>query len=104
LALTLERLDALVRGENRLSVGEWLTGHNEAPQRIGLSATQNPIELVAEFLQGGCRQRVEIVQVGQRRELDLAIEVPDEELGAVANNSIWDGIYKRLAELALEHR
>src|SRR5579884_2031126 len=104
LALTLERLDALVRGENRLSVGEWLTGHNEAPQRIGLSATQNPIELVAEFLRGGCEQQVEIVQVGQRRELDLAIEVPDEELGAVANNSIWDGIYKRLAELAWEHR
>src|SRR5215813_9289441 len=48
LALTLERLDALVRGENRLSVGNWPTGHSEAPQRIGLSATQNPIELVAE--------------------------------------------------------
>jgi ATP-dependent Lhr-like helicase len=104
LALTLERLDALVRGENRLSVGDWLTGRSESPQRIGLSATQNPIELVADFL-GGCRGReVEIVQVGQRRTLDLAIEVPDEELGAVASNAIWDSIYKRLAELALEHR
>jgi ATP-dependent Lhr-like helicase len=104
LALTLERLDALVRGENRLSVGDWVTGHRDAPQRIGLSATQNPIELVAEFLGGGHRQRVEVVQVGQRRTLDLAVEVPDEELGAVASNAIWDGIYKRLAELALEHR
>ncbi|HEX3436485.1 MAG TPA: DEAD/DEAH box helicase [Pseudacidobacterium sp.] len=104
LALTLERLDALVRGENRLSIGDWLVGHDEAPQRIGLSATQNPIELVAEFLRGGCQKPVEIVQVGQRREFDLAVEVPDEELGAVASNSIWDGIYKRLAELALEHR
>jgi ATP-dependent helicase Lhr and Lhr-like helicase len=104
LALTLERLDALVRGENRLSVGDWVTGHHEAPQRVGLSATQNPIELVAEFLRGGHKQSVEIVQVGQRRALDLAVEVPDEELGAVASNAIWDGIYKRLAELALEHR
>jgi len=104
LALTLERLDALVRGENRLSVGDWVTGRREAPQRIGLSATQNPIELVAEFLGGSQAQSVEIVQVGQQRALDLAIEVPDEELGAVASNAIWDGIYKRLAELALEHR
>jgi ATP-dependent Lhr-like helicase len=104
LALTLERLDALVRGENRLSIGEWLTGQSIAPQRIGLSATQNPIELVADFLRGGCEHPVEIVQVGQRRKLDLAIEIPDEELGAVASNSIWDGIHKRLAELALEHR
>ncbi len=104
LALTLERLDALVRGENRLSVGDWITGHNEAPQRIGLSATQNPIKLVAEFLGSSRDRKVEIVQVGQRRTLDLAIEVPDEELGSVASNAIWDSIYKRLAELALEHR
>ena len=47
LALTLERLDALVTGENRLAPGAMLTGLNRAPQRIGLSATQNPIELVA---------------------------------------------------------
>ena len=104
LALTLERLDALVRGENRLSVGDWLVGHNEAPQRIGLSATQNPIELVAAFLRGGHERSVEIVQVGQRRVLDLAIEVPYEELGAVASNAIWDSVYERLAELAMEHR
>ncbi|HYK35481.1 DEAD/DEAH box helicase [Alloacidobacterium sp.] len=104
LALTLERLDALVCGENRLSVGDWITGNNEAPQRIGLSATQNPIELVADFLGGSQGSSVEIVQVGRHRALDLAIEVPDEELGAVASNAIWDGIYKRLAGLALEHR
>src|SRR6202012_1153084 len=50
LALTLERLDALVMGENRFSPGAFLTGLATPPQRIGLSATQNPIELVADFL------------------------------------------------------
>jgi len=51
LALTLERLDALVCSENRLMPGESLLSHPK-PQRIGLSATQNPIELVAQFLGG----------------------------------------------------
>src|SRR5215471_3509317 len=52
LALSLERLDALVRGENRLAPGAFLTGLAAPPLRIGLSATQNPISLVAEFLAG----------------------------------------------------
>src|SRR5277367_845455 len=108
LALTLERLDALVRGENRLMPGEWITGRREAPLRIGLSATQNPIELVAEFLtgeRGGERGgEVAIVQVGQRRQLDLAVEIPTDELSSVATNAIWDSIFDRLAVLAMEHR
>jgi ATP-dependent Lhr-like helicase len=103
LALTLERLDALVRGENRLNAADLITGH-AAPQRIGLSATQNPIELVAEFLGGERAAEVEIVQAGQRRELDLAIEVPSDEMGAVASYAIWESVYARLAELAMEHR
>ena len=100
LALTLERLDALVCGENRLSPGTFVTGLSSPPLRIGLSATQNPIELVAEFLTGRPADQVAIVQVGQRRTLDLAIEVPDDELSSVATNAIWDSIYTRLAELA----
>src|SRR5580704_15723592 len=52
LALSLERLDALVTGANRLSPGQFLTGLTTAPQRIGLSATQNPIELIADYLTG----------------------------------------------------
>ncbi len=64
LTLTLERLDALVRGENRLSPGALISGRSQPPLRIGLSATQNPIELVASFL-GGRAQDVAIVQVGQ---------------------------------------
>ncbi len=101
LALTLERLDALVTGENALIAGASLLLHPR-PLRIGLSATQNPIELVAEFLEP--RGNATIVQAGQRRRLDLGIEVPQDELGSVASNSIWDSVYARLAELALEHR
>ena len=104
LALTLERLDALVRGENRLMPGAWITGRREAPLRIGLSATQNPIELVGEFLGGERGRGVAIVQVGQRRQMDLAVEIPDDELGSVATNAIWDSIFDRLAVLAMEHR
>src|SRR5580698_10401121 len=104
LTLTLERLDALVCGENRLCPGSLITGRSQPPQRIGLSATQNPIELVASFLGGQRGPEVAVVQVGQHRVLDLAIEMPGEELGSVGTNSIWDDIYERLAELALEHR
>ncbi|NUQ30418.1 MAG: DEAD/DEAH box helicase [Acidobacteriaceae bacterium] len=104
LTLTLERLDALVRGENRLAAGGMLTGLSEAPQRIGLSATQNPIELVGNFLVGAGERAVTIVQVGQRRHLDLAIEVPSEELGSVTSNRMWDEMYDKLAALTETHR
>src|SRR6202047_1774300 len=97
LALTLERLDALVCGENRLSPGAMIRGRSKAPLRLGLSATQKPIELVASFLGGRRGPEVAIVQVGQHRTLDLAIEMPGEELGSVGTNSIWDDIYERLA-------
>ena len=138
LALSLERLDALVCGENRLSPGAFLTGLAKAPQRIGLSATQNPIELVANFLVGvnsgsmvnsgivlkgrgfspsvnspedqgalapeGMRRPATIVQVGQRRTLDLALEVPSDELSAVTSTAMWNEIFDKLAALANQHR
>lgn len=106
LALTLERLEALVCGENRLAPGAFLAGLNEPPQRIGLSATQNPIELVAEFLTGShpSRPPARIVQVGQRRELDLAIEVPSDELGSITSTKMWTEIFDKLAAHALAHR
>jgi ATP-dependent Lhr-like helicase len=103
LALSLERLDALVTGENALMVGASLLKY-PPPLRIGLSATQNPIELVAQFLGGARGNEVEIVQAGQRRRLDLAIEVPTDELGSVATMAIWESVYTRLAELVLAHR
>src|SRR5580658_5552375 len=106
LALSLERLDALVCGENRLSPGGMLTGLSSPPQRIGLSATQNPIELVADFLVGASAEhkKATILQVGQRRTLDLAIEVPSAELGSLTSIAMWEEIYDKLAALALEHR
>src|SRR5467141_165594 len=89
LALSLERLDHLT--------GKRLT-------RIGLSATQKPIELVAHFLTGNDRPDPTVVQIGHRRELDLAVEVPGSELGPVASNEMWAEIYDRLAALATRHR
>jgi len=88
LALSLERLDHLT--------GKTLP-------RIGLSATQKPIALVANFLTGGSGPPPEIVHIGHRRELDLAIEVPASELGPVASNEMWGEIYDRIAELAKQH-
>ena len=89
LALSLERL-------------EHLTGKSLA--RIGLSATQKPIEIVAEFLTGGGRPAPIVVNVGHRREMDLAVEVPGSELGPVASNEMWGEIYDRIAGLAKQHR
>ena len=108
LALTLERLDALVTGENRLTPGAMLTGMAAPPQRIGLSATQNPIELVADFLTGVRRfdkhRKVSIVQVGTRRTLDLGIEIPGSELSSVCDSKMWVEIFDRIAELCREHK
>ena len=87
LALSLARLDAL-------------TAENGKPQRIGLSATVKPIEEVAQFLAPDAR----IVNVGHRREMGLAVEVPRDELGPVASNEMWAEIYDRLAQLILSHR
>jgi ATP-dependent Lhr-like helicase len=106
LALSLERLEALVCGENRLTPGGMLMGLSTAPQRIGLSATQNPIELVAEFLAGSDakRQPAKIVQVGQRRHLDLEIEIPSDELGSIASTNMWTEIFDKLAAVTEHHR
>ncbi|MGB7763982.1 MAG: DEAD/DEAH box helicase [Candidatus Acidiferrales bacterium] len=89
LALSLERLEALT---------------NCHPTRIGLSATQQPIEQIGQFLAGSSRPLPTIVQVAQRRAFDLAVEVPASELGAVASNEMWDEIYKRITELVQQHR
>jgi ATP-dependent Lhr-like helicase len=72
--------------------------------RIGLSATQKPIEEVAHFLTGSGRADPVIVNIGHRRKLDLGIEVPPMPLGPVASNEMWDAIYDRLVTLVEQHR
>ena len=129
LTLSLERLEALTY---------------RRPVRIGLSATQKPIEEVARFLTGSrgpslakaslelaidsarleaapLQNRGEaisgsdgaagfpggdtvIVNVGHKRKLDIAVEVPPMALGPVASNEMWDEIYNRLVELTEQHR
>ncbi|MGH9478776.1 MAG: DEAD/DEAH box helicase, partial [Terriglobales bacterium] len=89
LALSLERLEALVAAP--------------APQRIGLSATAKPLELLADFL-GGARPRPELVTIPDRRHWELAVEAPESELGPIATNEQWEERYRRLAALAAEHR
>jgi len=91
LALTVERLRALV-AEN----GKTL-------QRIGLSATQRPIEAVAQFLVGR-EQECSVIDHGFRRTLDLAIELPASPLAAVIAHFQWDEIFDRIAALVAEHR
>ena len=71
-------------------------------QRIGLSATVNPIEEVARFLSPAGEPA--IVNTGHRRPMDVAIEIPGDELGPVSSNEMWAEIYDRVAELIAEHR
>ncbi len=88
LALSLERLEALC----------------ERPLvRVGLSATQKPIDAVARFLVGTERP-CEIVDIGHGRARDLALEVPPVPLEAVMSNDAWALVYDRLSALAGEHR
>ena len=88
LALSLERFAALCDGPLL---------------RIGLSATQKPIETVARFLVGPdaeCR----IIDTGHRRVRDLALEIPASPLEAVMSGEVWQQVYDRLAELIETHR
>ena len=72
--------------------------------RIGLSATQKPIEEVARFLvgagaDGAPSAECTIVDIGHRRARDLALEVPPSPLEAVMSDEVWEQVYDRLAEL-----
>ena len=90
LALTLARLDALAE---------------KTPVRIGLSATQRPIDGIARFLVGRAERACTIVDLGHQRDLDLAIDVPpSEDLAAVASKEQWDEIVERLAGYTEKHR
>jgi ATP-dependent helicase Lhr and Lhr-like helicase len=89
LSLSLERLQALT--------GRSLT-------RVGLSATQKPIEEVAKFLTGAHPVPCTIVDSGHVRKRDLALEIPAAPLEAVMSGEVWTQVYDRLAALVAEHR
>ncbi len=102
LALSLERLEVVTK---------------KPLVRIGLSATQRPLEKVASFLIGEASHRADnsqlslleepdcqIVDIGHRRTLDVQVALPKDELGAIATNAMWTDVYDRLAEIAEAHR
>ena len=95
LALSVERLCRLASGP---------------VTRIGLSATQRPIEEIAGFLTGagssvsGEKPHCAIVNMGYRRDMDLQIEVPGDELGPIATHELWDETIDRIAALVEAHR
>ena len=95
LALSLERLDALA---------------GQPLQRIGLSATQKPMDDIARLLVGSRRlgrgetPRCAVVDVGHKRELDLSIDVPDQELGPITSHALWAEVYDRITDRIQAHR
>lgn len=96
LALSLARLDRLAAADGALA---------SRIQKIGLSATVKPLADVARFLSGQFDAgEGRLIQFGHRRKMDLAVETPCDELGAVATNEQWEDIYDRLAALSREHR
>ncbi len=125
LALSLERLEELVRGIHPLAgslanrcpteavdlrlasepANSPLTTHDSPSsfQRIGLSATQKPLSEVGRFLVGAGRE-CELVDVGHRRAMDIAVEVPPSPLSTVCSHEQWDEIYGQIAQLIGEHR
>jgi len=88
LALSLERLEALLP---------------RPPVRIGLSATQRPLDEVARYL-GGTGRPVTIVDAGSRRNLDLRVEVPVDDIRVLPENSLWPAIHRRVLDLVAAHR
>jgi ATP-dependent Lhr-like helicase len=90
LALSVERLDRLVE---------------QPVQRIGLSATQRPLEEIGRFVAGG--RPIRLVDAGRSKELDLEIVVPLEDMTVPEEgsyNSVWPSIYPKILELVREHR
>ena len=115
LALTLERLEALCAGEAGVSPDAAPAGTGPLPppapgrsrrlRRIGLSATQRPMALVARFLVGNREEApCAIIDEGFHRRRDLAIELPSSPLEPVMPTEVWEEVYDRIAALAREHR
>ena len=90
LALSVERLDRLVE---------------QPVQRVGLSATQRPLEEIGRFVSGG--REIQLVDAGRAKQLDLEIVVPLDDMTVPEEgsyNSVWPSIYPKILELVSEHR
>src|SRR4051812_11688161 len=87
LAITLERLQQVAA---------------QPLLRLGLSATQKPIEEVAKYL--AANLPVKIIDEGHRRTIDLALEIPRSEVETVMSNEVWEDYYNRLTQLIVEHK
>jgi len=87
LTLSLQRLEALCI---------------QRPQRIAISATQKPIESMRDFVLH--KENSHIVNLGHKRELDLAIEIPESPVNALMSNEQWAEVYKRLKQVINSHK
>lgn len=97
LALSVERLQHLV-----------LQNGGQHLQRVGLSATQKPIEMVAKYLVGNKqiieeKPDCEIVDSGFQRAIEVSLEVPGSPLSALMSNEVWEELYERLVTLVSAH-
>ncbi|HEX6511880.1 MAG TPA: DEAD/DEAH box helicase, partial [Chloroflexota bacterium] len=103
LALSVERLEALVSSEFRVQSSEFNATQNSELKtqnsfvRVGLSATQRPLEEIASFL-GGVGREVNVVDAGSRKALDLAVVSPVETFKELPDHSAWNGVYQRLLD------
>ena len=107
LALSLERLEALAKGEPLTPGPSPRSGERREcgrPVRVGLSATQKPLGEIAAFLSGASRPSPVVVDIGHFRDLDLVVEVPQMELQTVCTHEHWAEVYERVIQLINEHR
>jgi ATP-dependent helicase Lhr and Lhr-like helicase len=109
LSLSVERLQALV-DSHESQISDSKSQKQKSLVRIGLSATQKPIEEVARFLVGTRNIEADgspscaIIDSGHVRKLDLAIEVPNSPLESLMSNEVWEEIYDRIAQLIRQHK
>src|SRR6266566_4363956 len=94
LALSLERLQALVEGGNA----------GRRPQRIGCSATVSPVESALAFLTGATATDPVTIDAGFTRDLDLQVIAPVDDFLTAPSDTIWEAALQQIAELVQAHR
>ncbi|HYX27590.1 MAG TPA: DEAD/DEAH box helicase [Pyrinomonadaceae bacterium] len=109
LSLSIERLTSLIATHQKSEISDSKCQIQKLV-RIGLSATQKPIEEVARFLVGRANIDAQgkpdctIIDSGHTRRLDLALEIPNSPLESLMSNEVWEEIYDRIATLIRQHQ